>query len=162
MFIKLAVRDLIVVGLCVGCWVLVGRLQEEGGILYVLTALAAAVSSYLAGYFGHEWGHLLGARLAGSACHPANKLTAFWLFRFDTKLNSTRQFLAMAAGGLIASTVLLVFWFAVLPLDTFAGIAAIGLILLGYVATLITELPVAWRIAHGAPLPQGALFEPLA
>lgn len=158
MFVKLSIRDLIVVALCVACWVLVGRLHETGGILYILAALAAVITSYFSGYFGHEWGHLLGASLAGSTSYPANKLTSFFLFRFDTQLNSARQFLSMAAGGLIASTILLVFWFVVLPLHTLAGIAAIGVIILGYLATLVTELPVVWRIAKGAPLPQGALF----
>jgi hypothetical protein len=120
------------------------------------------VTSFAAGYCGHEWGHLAGAVVAGSTVHSTNRLTSFYLFHFDTRLSSSRQFLSMAAGGLIVSTVLLVFWLMVLPLPTLAGIAALTLIVLGFAATLITELPVVWRIARGAPMPKGPLFEPVS
>jgi hypothetical protein len=162
MFAKLAIRDLAVVALCIGCWMLEAQLREAGGALHWLLIAAAAVMTFLVNYFCHEWGHLLGTRLAGSVYHPANTLKTFYLFHFDTQHNSVRQFLAMAAGGLIASTVLLPFWWVVLPLHTVAGIAAMVLIVLGYLATLATELPVAWRIARGAQLPHGKLFEPMA
>jgi hypothetical protein len=138
-----------------------GQLRGSGGVLHWLAIVVVAVATFLANYLCHEWGHLLGARLAGGTCHPANKLKTFYLFHFDTRYCSVRQFLAMAAGGLVASTILLAFWLVALPLDTAAGIAAISLIVLGYLATLATELPVVWRIAHGAPLPKGALFEPM-
>lgn len=161
MLAKLALRDLAAVAVCIGCWLFEASLRETGGVLHWLAIAAVAVATFLVNYFCHEWGHLLGAKLAGSVCHPANTLKTFYLFHFDTQRNSTRQFLAMAAGGLVASTVLLPLWTVVLPLHTAAGIAALALVALGYIATLATELPVAWRIAHGAPLPQGTLFEPM-
>lgn len=162
MFAKLALRDLAAVALCIGCWMLEEQLREGGGAPHWLAIVAVAIMTFLANYLCHEWGHLLGAKLAGGVCHPSNTLKTFYLFHFDTRLSSVRQFLAMATGGLVASTILLPFWLAVLPLHTAAGIAAMALIGLGYLATLATELPVAWRIAHGAPLPHGALFEPMA
>jgi hypothetical protein len=162
MFAKLAIRDLAAVGVCIGCWIFEVQLRASGGALHWFAIAAAAVTAFLANYLCHEWGHLLGARLAGSVCHPSNTLKTFYLFHFDTRRSSVRQFLAMAAGGLIASTLLLPFWLVVLPLHTAAGIAAMTLIALGYLATLATELPVVWRIARGAPLPHGALFEPMA
>lgn len=162
MFAKLAIRDLTAVAVCIGCWALEERLRAGGGVLHWLAIALVAVSTFLVNYFCHEWGHLLGAKLARGTCHPAHTLKTFYLFHFDTNHSSVRQFLAMAAGGLVASTVLLVFWLAVLPLHTTAGVAAIALLALGYIATLATELPVVWRIARGAPLPRGALFEPMA
>lgn len=162
MFAKLAIRDLAAVALCIGCWLFEGQTREAGGVLHWLAIAAAAVATFLVNYILHEWGHLLGAKLAGSVCHPANTLKTFYLFHFDTQRSSVRQFFAMAAGGLVASTALLPFWLIVLPLHAAAGIAAMALIALGYLATLATELPVVWRIAHGAPLPRGALFEPMA
>lgn len=162
MFAKLAIRDLAAVAVCIGCWMFEEQLREGGGALHWLAIVAVAATTFLVNYFCHEWGHLLGSKLAGSVCHPANTLKTFYLFHFDTQRNSVRQFLAMAAGGLVASTLLLPFWWVVLPLHTAAGIAAMALIALGYLATLATELPVAWRIARGAPLPHGALFEPMA
>jgi hypothetical protein len=162
MFAKLAIRDLAAIAVCIGAWMLEAQLREAGGALHWLAIAAVAVASFLANYLCHEWGHLLGAKLAGGVCHPSNTLKSFYLFHFDTRHSSVRQFLAMAAGGLVASTILLPFWLTVLPLHTAAGIAAMALIGLGYVATLATELPVVWRIAHGAPLPHGALFEPMA
>jgi hypothetical protein len=161
MLAKLASRDIAIIAGCIGLWALEGQLRGSGGVLHWLAIVVVAVATFLANYLCHEWGHLLGARLAGGTCHPANKLKTFYLFHFDTRYCSVRQFLAMAAGGLVASTILLAFWLVALPLDTAAGIAAISLIVLGYLATLATELPVVWRIAHGAPLPKGALFEPM-
>lgn len=160
MFAKLALRDLAAVAVFIGCWMLEAQLRG-GGALHWLVIPVVAVATFAVNYLCHEWGHLLGAKLAGSVCHPANTLKTFYLFHFDTQRNSARQFLAMAAGGLVASTLLLPFWLTVLPMHTAAGIAAMALVALGYVATLATELPVVWRIAHGAPLPQGALFEPM-
>lgn len=162
MLAKLAIRDLAAVVLCVGCWIVEGHLREAGGALHWIAIAAVAVTTFLVNYFCHEWGHLLGAKLAGGTCHPANTLKTFYLFHFDTRHSTVRQFLAMAAGGLVASTLLLALWLVVLPLHTAAGIATIALIALGYLATLVTELPVAWRIARGAPMPHGALFEPMA
>lgn len=161
MFAKLAIRDLAAIAIFIGCWMLEAQLRDGGGLLHWIAIVAAAVATFLVNYLCHEWGHLAGAKLAGGVCHPANKLKTFYLFHFDTQRSSVRQFLAMAAGGLIVSTVLLTFWLVVLPLHTAAGIAAMALIVLGYLATLATELPVVWRIAHGAPLPHGALFEPM-
>lgn len=162
MLAKLAIRDVAAIALCAGCWMLESQLRPGGGVLHWLALGVVAVTTFLANYLCHEWGHLLGARLAGSVCHPANTLKTFYLFHFDTHHNSARQFLAMAAGGLVASTLLLPVWSVVLPLHTPAGIATLTLIALGYIATLATELPVVWRIAHGAPLPRGALFEPMS
>jgi hypothetical protein len=161
MLAKLAIRDLAVAALCIGCWMFEMQLRDSGGPLHWLAIAAAAVSTFLVNYFCHEWGHLLGTRLAGGVYHPSNTLKTFYLFHFDTQRSSTRQFLAMAAGGIGASTVLLPLWAIALPLHAAAGIAAMALLVLGYIATLATELPVAWRIAHGAPLPRGALFEPM-
>lgn len=162
MFAKLAIRDLAAIAVCIGCWMFEAQLREGGGALHWLAIAAVAVMTFLVNYLCHEWGHLLGTKLASSAYHPPHTLKTFYLFHFDTQRNSVRQFLGMAAGGLVASTVLLPFWLVVLPLHSAAGIAAMALIVLGYLATLATELPVVWRIARGAPLPHGALFEPMA
>jgi hypothetical protein len=46
----------------------------------------------------------------------------------------------------------------VLPLQAWSGRIAMALVFLGVVATFILEVPVAWRVAHGAPIPHGTAY----
>jgi hypothetical protein len=161
MFAKFAVRDLTVVLLCLACWALEIQLRGSGGFPHVLAALAAGITTVLVGYCGHEWGHLTGAVLAGSKVYAPHNLSALFLFHFDTRLNSPKQFLSMSAGGFAVSIIFFIVLLAVLPLNTLAAIVALSISVIGLIATAITELPVAWRVSQGAPLPTGPVYEPI-
>jgi peptidoglycan biosynthesis protein MviN/MurJ (putative lipid II flippase) len=162
MFAKLAIRDLVIVMFCLACWALEMQLRGTGGFLHVLAALAAGLTTVIVGYCGHEWGHLTGAVIAGGRVYAPNNLSALFLFHFDTRLNSPKQFLSMSVGGFVASIAFFIFLLAVLPLNTLAAIVAVAISIIGLIATAITELPMAWRVGHGAALPTGPVYEPIS
>lgn len=154
MFGKLALRELAVVAVCLGCWQLDAALRDQGGALAFGAALLAAASTVLVGFLAHEWGHLGGAWLARSAVAPGGLLSPF-VFYFDTERNSGRQFVAMSLGGFLVSALVVAVLVALLPLHALSGQMALGVVVIGVIATLVLEVPAAWRVAHGAPLPRG-------
>ncbi|GIW42357.1 MAG: hypothetical protein KatS3mg076_2934 [Candidatus Binatia bacterium] len=121
--------------------------------------LAAALGAVLCAYLAHEWGHLLGALSRGAAVHFARRPTEVFLFRFDSERNGTREFLGMSYGGFLASSLVLVLYLFLLPLDALSGRVTLGLVLVGVALTAVVEVPIAWRVAHGAPIPRGAAYK---
>lgn len=152
--IALAARDLLLCGFTAGLWM--QTLSEQP----VLAAeILAALFTVLIAYLLHEWGHLVGALLTRSVVHlPDGALSSPFLFRFDTGRNTRHQFLVMSLGGFIASVLVVLALLMLLPLERLSGRLALGLIALGVLATLVLELPVAWRVYRGSPLPEGRAF----
>ena len=155
---KLAVRDLLLLAATGLLWLADTRLRgSEEGSSMVLAMVTGAMTA-LCGYLVHEWGHLAGARLGGGVVHPADRATSVFLFRFDSDRNDRARFLWMSSGGFAASAVAVVLLLATLPLDATSGRVALGLVVMGVLATFVLEVPVAWRVARGAPLPRGAAY----
>lgn len=152
----LVLRDLAVLSATACAWVLDAQLSD--GAARTGAAVVAGGLTALCGYLFHEWGHYAAARWAGARVVPARGAGSLFLFRFDCEAGDRRQFLAMSAGGFVASAVAVVLLLALLPLDTLSGRIALGLVALGVLATLVLEVPVAWRVARGAPLPRGAAY----
>lgn len=72
----------------------------------------------------HEWGHFVGARLAGGHA-PLKPIRDFLpIFDFDYKNNAARAFEWMSIGGNVGNISVLLIFFLVLPLDR-AGAAAL-------------------------------------
>ena len=161
-FKKLAARDLAALLLCLLSWSLYLPLHAQGGWTATLIALPTAALTVLVGFLGHEWGHLLGALGARAAVYAPRTLTGLFLFHFDTRLNDRQQFLAMSAGGFIFSIIFMATLIVLLPLHSLAGGLAVGVAAIGLVATALTEVPLAWRVANGADLPTGPVYEPIA
>lgn len=155
--IPLMLRDSLLLAATLGLWALTLRAGAAEGIrpelLHILTGLMTAVCGYLV----HEWGHLIGAWSRRSVVVLPERISALFLFNFDVGRNNRRQFNAMAAGGFIASLlfVALLLWLA--PAHLLAGKLALGLSLLGAIATFIFEVPTAWRVLRGGPIPQQGL-----
>ncbi len=149
---KHALRDLALVSLTLGLWA-----SGAAGAAWPVAVLAGALTA-VCGYLVHEWGHLAGAWLGGSVVHlPATPLSTF-LFNYDSDRNGREQFLVMSCGGFLASAVMVALFLALLPLDALAGRVALGLTLLGVVATVVLELPPAWRVYQGGPIPRGLSY----
>ncbi len=115
--------------------------------------IAAGLMTVVVGYLIHEWGHLIGAWSRRSVV-VIPKWTSPFLFNFDVGCNSREQFNAMAMGGFIASIVFVVAIAALLPMHLLASKIAATLTAIGVIATFILEVPTAWRVFRGAPLPQ--------
>lgn len=148
---KLLLRDLAIVAITLAAW----RLSAQGAWIAVIAGVLAAVAGFLA----HEWGHWLGARAAGAAVYFPVTLRSLFLFQFDVARNGRRQFLWMSMGGFIASAAIVALYAAVLPRGQLAGQVGLGLTVLGVIATGILEIPPAWRVYKGGPLPsEGAVY----
>ena len=156
---KLLLRDAVVFGVTAECWLAYLKFRVEGMntsaiITGVLVGLMIAICSFML----HEWGHLSGAWLSGSRFQVADRLGSIFLFRFDSDANARWQFLSMSCGGFLASALAVGMVVAFVPLDDLVGKVALSLVLLGVVATIILEFPVAWQVARGAPIPTGAAY----
>ncbi len=155
---KLALRDTLVLLLSAVLWV-AGQSWEAGGA-GVVASLAAGLAGCLLGlawgFAAHEWGHLLGARLARGNVQVSSSLDSIQLFQFRTDDNSRGQFLSMAFGGLVLLWIQAGLFATVLSTDSVAGISAIGFAVLGALFTTGVEAPIAARVALGGPLPPAA------
>jgi hypothetical protein len=130
-------------------------LRDPGSV--TLNVLVAAMT-VVVGYLAHEWGHLIGAWSRRSVV-VIPRWTSPFLFNFDVVRNGRAQFNAMAMGGFVASLLFVVALAAFLPMHLLASKIAASLTAIGVLATFILEVPTAWRVFRGAPLPsQGPAF----
>lgn len=150
---KLALRDIALLVLTLWVWSVEATVRGEPGALSVGVCVAAGILTSVCAFSVHEWGHLLGAVLAGSTVHLPSRVSSLFLFQFDAEHNDRRQFLRMSWGGFAATGLVVLALGALLPFDALSGRVALGLVVLGVAATLITELPPAFRVARGAPIP---------
>ncbi len=156
--LNLLLRDITIVVVAVGALTISHSLEGSGAIAHWPVAILAGVLLAVSGYLVHEWGHLLGALASRSVVHLPESVSAVFLFKFDTGLNSSRQFLWMSIGGFIASAIVIALYVAILSLDLLADRIALGLTVLGVLATFVLEVPPAWRVYRGAALPSGVAF----
>ncbi|HEY0917463.1 MAG TPA: hypothetical protein VGE22_21455 [Solimonas sp.] len=155
---KLLARDLAVVATTLALVAWSHQLQAAGTALHWPVAILGGALVAVSGYLVHEWGHLLGALSRGSRVELPPTLAAVFLFKFDSDRNDRRQFLAMSMGGFIASIVVVALLAVILDLGYWADRIAMGLTVLGVAATFILEVPGAWKVYKGAPLPHGVAF----
>lgn len=155
---KLLLRDLAIVAATVALVSWSHGLQAAGAALHWPLAILAGALVAVSGYLAHEWGHLLGALSRGSRVELPPQLAAVFLFKFDSDRNDRRQFLAMSMGGFISSILVVALLLSLLDLHYWADRIALGLVVLGVIATFILEVPGAWKVYKGAPLPHGAAF----
>ncbi|MDP9141502.1 MAG: hypothetical protein M3O62_12010 [Pseudomonadota bacterium] len=151
-------RDLLLIASSVGLLLLSHQLASAASAWHVPVALLAGVMLAVTGYLLHEWGHLLGALFSRSVVHLPDSIATVFLFRFDTGLNTNRQFLWMSIGGFIASGVVVYIYATQLSLDQLADQTALVLTALGVLATIIFEFPPAWRVLRGGEMPGGVAF----
>jgi hypothetical protein len=121
--------------------------------------LGTGLLTVFVGYLLHEWGHLIGAWLAGGHfVLPATVTETMFLFRFDNVRNSRGQFISMSLGGFVSSILVVVALVLALPRNLPASWLALGLTALGVAATLIIEVPEFLGVVRGGPMPKGAAF----
>jgi hypothetical protein len=153
MFFRLAVRDASIIAVVVVLWRLTAHwtLGESivGDGAGVMLGLLAGLCLYLL----HEWGHLTGALLSGSRVAAPTSLKTIFLFSFDSKHNSLRQFLIMSLSGFAASAVVIWSYYAFLPDDLFATRVARGAAVIGVFLTIVLEFPLVAYALLGRGLP---------
>jgi hypothetical protein len=151
--LKLALRDAMLVAASILLWQFSHQLDAVGSAWRVPVAILAGVMIPVAGFLAHEWGHLIGARAGGSTVHMPKGVLTLFLFDYRAAENSRAQFLKLSCGGFVASGLVVALLLAVLSFDHLADLTALGLTLLGVIATFAIELPPAWRVYRGGPLP---------
>jgi len=149
---RFVVRDTLLLLFALALWILAPMLP--------VLAVPAAIASGLVAFELHEWGHWLGATKVRAAITPARSLLSPFLFNFDSKANSRRQFLAMSWPGFLATAVFLVIFQWGLP-DTHPAATLTRQIGWGLAAvTIIIEIPLAlWTLAGGR-IPPVPVFLP--
>jgi len=141
MFAKLLVRDLGIVGLSAVVWRLGAVTSATPGFAGDFAGVIAGVLVGVSGYLLHEWGHLLGAVLAGSTVQPGRSLASGFLFSFDSQANTRRQFVALSLGGWLATALVLWGVYALLPDGLFASRVARGFVSGNVLLVVLIEIP---------------------
>lgn len=152
--LKLALRDVSFVIAILCLWRYSHHLDAIGSTWRVPVAIVAGLLIPVAGFLAHEWGHLLGALSRNSVVHMPKSIFTLFLFEYRTADNSREQFLGLSCGGFMASGLVVALLLATLSFDHLADQVALGVTLLGVIATLLVELPPAWRVYRGGPLPE--------
>jgi hypothetical protein len=156
-FSQFFLRDLALTGIAAVTWTADRRLRHNRGPLAGAVGLAAGLAAPTVAFLVHEWGHLAGAKASGGVAHPASSLRSPFLFNFDCEASDRRQFLAMSAGGYIASALGLAAILARTP-PTLSGKVARRLAALGVVVTAVLEVPTTVGVMMGGPLPSGGVY----
>ena len=146
------VRDLTILAMTVGVWI-AATATEAGQIL------AGGLAGLCALLF-HEYGHLLGAYLAGAKVQAAPKWSPF-VFNLNPAQNTRRQLLTTSIGGFVATAIFLLVFFFWLPLHLLSGQIALAIGCLLASLTVIIEFPIAWRMARGYAVPDLSIFREL-
>ena len=141
MFAKLLARDLVIVAATALVWRLGAAASADPGFAGDFAGVIAGVTIGVCGYLLHEWGHLLGALAVGSSVRPPRSLASGFLFSFDSRANSRRQFLALSLGGWLATVLVLWFVYAALPGDLFASRVARGVVAANVLLVVLIEIP---------------------
>jgi hypothetical protein len=149
MFAKILARDLVIVALTALIWHLGAAASATPGVPGDFAGVLAGVTVGLCAYLLHEWGHLAGALAAGSSVRPPRSLASGFLFSFDSRRNTRRQFLALSFGGWATTALAVWLVYAKLP-DLFAARVARGVVLANVLLVIAIELPlVAWSLWTG-------------
>ena len=115
-------------------------------LLSVLNAFAAA--SIMASIF-HEWGHFAGARLAKSYSPMVTNPLGTFIFGFNFKKNTARQFLFMSMGGPLANILLVVLVLLAVPVVNAGSAMLLAVVVARLVSVLVFEVPIILRVMKG-------------
>lgn len=156
--VKLLLRDLLLIAVTVLLLDYSHSLDAIASAGRIPVAIAAGLMLPLSGFLIHEWGHLIGALLKSAAVELPRKITAIFLFRFDSGLNTPAQFMAMWWGGFVASVLVVIVYALTLSVSHLADIIALSLTIIGVIATFVLEVPEALAVRRTGELPRGAAF----
>lgn len=150
MYAKLLARDFAIATGAVLLWKLGSGFSGGQGPASDLTGVVVGLLLGACSFVLHEWGHLLGALAARSRVRPAERLGSLFIFSFDSRRNSQRQFLALSIGGWVATAVAVWAAYALLPSHLLAAHVARGVALVSALLVVVIEVPlVAWSLWTG-------------
>lgn len=141
MFGRLLARDLAVVALVLLAWWAAAPLSAGRGPAADLSGALLGIGAFVVGHLAHEWGHLVGALATGSRVAAPARLGSPFLFSFDSRRNSQRQFVIMSLSGFAVTAMALVVVYGLLPEGLLATRVARGLIVFAASLTVFLEVP---------------------
>jgi len=146
---KLALRDSGILTLAALSYLLLAPLSAGAGMLDDLAGVVAGLAIGLATFLLHEWGHLLGALGSRSQVRLPERLGSVYLFSYDSKRNSRRQFVLMSLSGFAVTGIAVWAAYALLPDGQLATRVGRGAVLLLASFTLVLEVPLLlWSLAR--------------
>ena len=126
-----------------------GETWASDTIAVLLGALAGACA-----WQAHEWGHLVFAKLSGARLHAPENLFSVYLFGFRNDENTKLQFLLMAIGGFIATSIVFLLLIPLLPQDALAVRIFRSLVIIEIIVTTLLEVPgLIWGMISYKTLP---------
>lgn len=141
MFVKLLARDLSLIALAALAWPLASPLTAGTGALSDVVGVLLGLLLGLCALQIHEWGHLLGALATRSAVQPGTSLRAPFIFTFESRRNSRRQFLVMSFAGFAATALVVWIAYALLPSELLATRVARGAVVFLAFLGVVLEVP---------------------
>jgi hypothetical protein len=141
MFVKLLARDIAILALAVLAWPLAAPLTAGTGAISDFTGLLLGLLLGVCGFLVHEWGHLLGVLATRSAVQPPASLRSPFVFTFDSRANSRRQFLIMSFAGFAATALALWVVYGALPPELLASRVARGAVVFLAFLGVVLEVP---------------------
>ena len=142
MFWKLALRDAVLIAATALLWLGVAPLSAGPGFVADLAGVAAGIAVGACAFLLHEWGHLLGGLATRSEVRAPASLRSVYLFSFDSKKNSRKQFLVMSFSGFAVTAAAIAFAYGVLPGELLASRVARGLVVFLASLTVFLEIPI--------------------
>jgi hypothetical protein len=152
-YARLLARDQSIVAAAALLWRLGSPLSAQAGAVGDLAGLVAGAALGACALPLHEWGHLLGAVLGRSRIRPSPGLRSPFVFSFDSRANSQRQFLAMSFGGWLGTAAAVCVAYGLLPSELLASRVARGMVGLSVLLVLATEVPLLARALWTGRIP---------
>jgi hypothetical protein len=153
MFVKMAIRDVLFLIAGTMLWRVAAPWSAGDGMRADLAGVALGAWIGLGGYLLHEWGHLAGALATRSHVEAPTRLTSGFLFSFDSRRNTLRQFLVMSFSGFAATAAVVWAFYTFLPDGLLASRVARGIVVFGAMLTVVIELPLVGYSLLGRGLP---------
>ena len=163
MFLKVLARDLAIVAATVLAWRLAAPLSAGTGAVSDVTGVLLGMLFGASAFLAHEWGHLLGALASRSVIQPPAGLSSPFVFTFESRSNSRRQFLIMSVSGFVATAIALWVVYGLLGSELLATRVARGAVVFLAFLTVVLEFPlVGYSLVAGRvpPLERADIAKP--
>jgi len=119
------------------------------GIAGLLSVITGALAGVTIATLIHEWFHYLGARQSGARFDIPSRQGLF-LYDWDFRSNSLRQFLTMSVAGSVGGLLAVFLLWTSVPADTWGRAALRGGAIAGVVFAACIEWPIIRRTRRGA------------
>ena len=148
-------RDALLLLVTLLLWWLTLRSAATATALSVATGIATGLCALQ----WHEWAHVLGALRAGAPIYPAQRWWHPFLFGIDHARCTREQFVGLSWPAFAATAIYLALFLLLLPRDTLTGQVALAIGVTASALTVLIEVPLAWRVAGGGPVPDLKLVQ---